>query len=71
MIDNKTELLDKELEKINGGLAFDYNQCPCNNFEPYDGNWSNTSAYNCKFYVQAREIGTAICNSSGVCKNNM
>lgn len=27
------ELKEKEIEKVNGGLAFDYNQCPCNNFE--------------------------------------
>ena len=69
MIKNINEINDKQLEKVNGGLAFDYNQCPCGNFSPFDGDWDNKSTYNCKYYVMAQQSYSDVCYDNGVCRN--
>lgn len=69
MTNNKIELEEKQLEKVNGGFVFNYNQCPCANFRPYDGDWNNTSAYNCQYFVDAQRVSMDACFENGVCRN--
>lgn len=65
------ELKDEELEKVSGGgfFAFNYDQCPCGNFSPYDGNASNTKTSNCSFYVSMASASCDACFPNGVCRH--
>lgn len=66
-----TTIKDEQLEKVSGGgqWAFNNNQCPCGNFQPYDGNANNTATSNCTYYVLMREASCDACSPNGVCKN--
>lgn len=64
-----SEINDEVLKLVTGGnFVFDYSQCPCGRFRPYNGNPNNKQYSNCLYFVQAALAGGVdMCDENGVC----
>ena len=58
------ELNDEVLKLVTGGnFVFDYSQCPCGRFRPYNGNPNNQQYSNCLYFVTLIFSNNALCTA--------